>query len=77
MSFECRHTGPLAARWDYVTPDESSATGWIVCRECLALLERVSATDGRFRGSGGRFFGAFQAQVEQGNFSGLRELEPE
>jgi hypothetical protein len=75
MPLDCRHTGPLAARWDYITHDDSSATGWIVCRECWALLERVSATGGRFRGSGGRFLSAFQAQVEEEEFSGLRELE--
>ena len=49
-------------------------TGWIVCRECGAMLERVSAAGGRFRGSG-RFVSAFQTQISQGEYSDLRELE--
>jgi hypothetical protein len=75
MPADCRHTGPLAARWDYLSHDDSSGTGWIICRECWALLERITAAGGRFRGSGGRFMSAFQAQIESEQYSGLRELE--
>jgi hypothetical protein len=74
MPADCRHRGDLAARWDYLSQEDTVGTGWIVCRECGAMLERVSAAGGRFRGSG-RFVAAFQAQIAQGEYSDLRELE--
>ncbi len=73
-SYDCRHTGPLAARWDYLTQDDTCGTGWIVCRECWATLERVTAAGGRFRG-GGRFLASFQAQIADQPYADLRELE--
>jgi len=39
------------------------------------MLERLTAAGGRFRGAGGRFFAAFQAQIRDEEFSDLRELE--
>jgi hypothetical protein len=73
-SYDCRHTGPLAVRWDYLTQDDTCGTGWIVCRECWATLERITAAGGRFRG-GGRFLAAFQSQISEAAYSDLRELE--
>jgi hypothetical protein len=71
----CRHVGGLGARWDYLSHDETSATGWIVCRTCGALLERISISGGRFRGRG-RFLLAFKEQLyEESAFSDLSELE--
>ncbi len=71
----CRHLGTLTARWDYLTHDGTSGTGWIACLECDARLERVTVAGGKFRGQG-RFVAAFQEQVEQnGAFADLRELE--
>ncbi len=72
----CRHEGTLGARWDYLTHDGTSGTGWITCSECQTLLERVSAAGGRFRGQGGRYLATFRDQlVAGGAFSDLRELE--
>ncbi len=72
---DCRHLGDLAVRWDYLNEDDACGTGWIVCRECQALLERFSVAGGRFRGQG-RFLSAFQEQIEHEDmFAALRELE--
>jgi hypothetical protein len=72
---DCRHQGEYAVRWDYLNEEEGSGTGWIVCRECQSLLERLSVAFGRFRGRG-RYFDTFQEQIaESGKFSALRELE--
>lgn len=73
-ALDCRHTGDLAARWDYLTQDDTCGTGWIVCKECWTTLERINAAGGRFRGSG-RFFAAFVTQLATAEFSGLRDLE--
>ena len=67
-SHDCRHTGALAARWDYLSQDDTCGTGWIICRECWAMLERVSA-------AGGRFLSAFMAQIAVDDYTDLRELE--
>ena len=74
MPSDCRHNGSLSVRWDYLSQDDTVGTGWIVCRECWARLERITAAGGRFRGSG-RFVAAFQAQIRDEEFSDLRELE--
>ena len=72
---DCRHVGPLGARWDYLTHDDTSGTGWIVCRECNALLERVTVAGGRFRGAG-RYVSAFQDQIaNEAHAVDLRDLE--
>ncbi len=72
---DCRHDGLLAARWDYLTHDDTSGTGWIVCANCHALLQRITVAGGRFR-SQGRFLVAFEEQIaERGELTGLRELE--
>jgi len=71
----CRHDGQLAARWDYLTHDDTSGTGWIVCASCYALLQRMSVIGGRFR-SQGRYLANFEEQVAaRGALVGLRELE--
>jgi len=74
-SHDCRHTGALAARWDYLSQDDTCGTGWIVCRECWAMLERLTAAGGRFRNTGGRFHAAFMAQIDASEAIDLRELE--
>jgi hypothetical protein len=74
-SHDCRHTGDLAARWDYLSQDDTCGTGWIVCRECLSMLERLTASGGRFHNTGGRFLGAFLAQIEGASYADLKELE--
>ena len=74
-SHDCRHTGALAARWDYLSQDDTCGTGWIVCRECWAMLERVTAAGGRFRKTGGRFLSTFMAQIAVAEYTDLRELE--
>ena len=74
-SHDCRHTGELAARWDYLSQDDTCGTGWIVCRECWSMLERVTAAGGRFRNTGGRFLGAFLAQIDGASYADLKELE--
>jgi hypothetical protein len=74
-SYDCRHTGELAARWDYLSQDDTCGTGWIVCRECWAMLERVTAAGGRFRNNGGRFLQAFLTQIASAEYTDLRELE--
>jgi len=72
---DCRHVGPLAARWDYLTQDDTCGTGWIVCRECSALLERLTVAGGRFRGQG-RYLSAFEEQISHaGDLIDLRDLE--
>jgi hypothetical protein len=72
---DCRHLGDFAVRWDYLNEDESTGTGWIVCRECQALLERFSVAGGRFRGQG-RYVNAFQEQIPRDDaFAALRDLE--
>jgi predicted nucleic acid-binding Zn ribbon protein len=71
----CLHDERLAARWDYLSDDETSATGWIVCESCGALLERLSIAGGRFRGQG-RYAVPFREQVSRESaFSRLGELE--
>ena len=65
----------FAVRWDYLNEDESTGTGWIVCRECQALLERFSVAGGRFRGQG-RYVNTFQEQIPRDDtFAALRDLE--
>src|SRR2546427_12390635 len=49
---DCRHRGELAVRWDYLNEEEACGTGWIVCRECMSLLERFSVAVGGFRRPG-------------------------
>jgi hypothetical protein len=72
---DCRHRGEFAVRWDYLNEDEASGTGWIVCRECQALLDRFSVASGRFRGTG-RHLAAFQEQIPNENtFAALRDFE--
>jgi hypothetical protein len=72
---DCRHRGEFAVRWDYLNEDEASGTGWIVCRECQALLDRFSVAGGRFRGHG-RHLAAFQDQIpSEDTFAALRDLE--
>jgi len=72
---DCRHRGELAVRWDYLNEEEACGTGWIVCRECMSLLERFSVAGGRFRGQG-RYLTAFQEQLSRDyTFAALRELE--
>ena len=71
----CRHLGELAVRWDYLNEEEATGTGWIVCRECMGLLERFSVAGGRFRGQG-RYLTSFQEQLSRDyTFAALRELE--
>jgi hypothetical protein len=71
----CRHDQGLAARWDHLWQDESSATGWIVCRSCGALLQRVTVAGGKFRGQG-RYLEQFQEQIaRESPFAQLQELE--
>jgi hypothetical protein len=72
---KCRHEDGLSARWDHLLQDESAGTGWVVCRACGALLERITVAGGRFRGHG-RFVLAFQEQIaREAPFSDLPELE--
>ncbi len=72
---DCRHKEGLAARWDYLSQDETSGTGWIVCRSCSALLQRITIAGGKFRGQG-RFLESFQQQIsKESPFSALHELE--
>ncbi len=72
---DCRHTGSLAARWDYLTHEDTSGTGWIVCTGCNALLERLTVAGGRFRGQG-RFLAVFEEQIAlKGAAVDLRDLE--
>src|SRR2546430_17593411 len=56
---DCRHRGELAVRWDYLNEEEACGTGWIVCRECMSLLERFSVAGGAAAGPG-RCRAAFQ-----------------
>jgi predicted nucleic acid-binding Zn ribbon protein len=71
----CRHDEGLGARWDYLSHDETSATGWIVCRSCGALLERLSVAGGSFRGQG-RYVSAFREQLsEESALLTLSEME--
>ena len=72
---DCRHWADFAVRWDYLNKDDSSGTGWIVCRDCHARLDRFSVAGGRLRGQG-RFVSAFQEQIKHHDtFAALRELE--
>jgi hypothetical protein len=72
---KCRHDSGLAARWDHLFEDETCGTGWIVCRGCGGLLQRLTVAGGRFRGQG-RFLAAFQDQIARdAPFAGLLELE--
>src|SRR2546425_7616969 len=59
---DCRHQGELAVRWDYLNEEEACGTGWIVCRECLGLLDRFSLAGGGLPGDG-RYPAAFQKQL--------------
>lgn len=71
----CRHEEGLAARWDRLSQDETCGSGWIVCRSCRALLQRLTVAGGRFRGQG-RYLSAFKEQISRDSpFSGLVELE--
>jgi predicted nucleic acid-binding Zn ribbon protein len=71
----CRHDQGLAARWDHLSEDEASGSGWIVCRSCGALLQRLTIAGGKFRGRG-QFLAAFREQISQESpFSALPELE--
>ena len=72
---DCRHLGHFAVRWDYLNEADAIGTGWLVCRECTALVQRFSVVGGRFRGNG-RYLDAFQEQIErEDTFAALRELE--
>lgn len=71
----CRHLSDLAVRWDYLNEEDACGTGWIICRECLAPLDRFGLDGGRFRGQG-RYLTAFLEQINQDDvFAALRELE--
>lgn len=71
----CRHDNGLAARWDHLFEDETCGTGWIVCRSCMALLQRVTVAGGKFRG-GGRYLDAFKEQIShESPFAELADLE--
>lgn len=70
----CMHDGDLAARWDYLARDKSSAAGWIMCWHCGTLLQRLTYAGGRFRGQG-RYMTDFLDQICEGNaVKGLEEL---
>jgi hypothetical protein len=72
---DCRHTGHLGVRWDYLNEADAVGTGWLVCLECDGRVERFSVAGGRFRGNG-RYISSFQQQLEERDtFSALRELE--
>lgn len=72
---DCLHDASLAARWDYLSQDETCGAGWIVCRNCQARLQRVTIAGGKFRGQG-RFLDAFQEQISiESPFAALHELE--
>ena len=74
-TMKCRHDNSLAARWDHLFEDETCGTGWIVCRDCGGLLQRITVAGGRFRGQG-RFLAVFQDQIaREAPFSALPELE--
>jgi hypothetical protein len=71
----CIHDGDLAARWDWVSRDKSSASGWIACARCGEMLQRLSYAGGRFRGQGW-YLGPFLQQAEAGaRVAGLEDLE--
>ncbi len=72
---DCSHNQGLAARWDYLSQDETCGTGWIVCRNCEARLQRVTIAGGKFRGQG-RVLEDFREQITKASaFSALHELE--
>ena len=74
---DCTHDGELAARWDWVSRDKASATGWITCDRCGELLQRLSYAGGRFR-SRGWYLDPFLQQAATGpRVGGLEELEVE
>jgi len=74
---DCIHDGDLGARWDWVSRDKASATGWITCGRCGELLQRLSYAGGRFR-SQGWYSGPFLQQTATGaRVAGLEELEVE
>ena len=71
----CGHNQGLAARWDYLSQDETCGTGWIICRNCRALLQRITIAGGKFRGQG-RFLEPLQEQIsKESPSSALFELE--
>lgn len=71
----CLHDERLAARWDYLSDDETSATGWVVCGSCGALLERLSIAGGKIRGQG-RYVLAFREQLsKESGLLTLSEME--
>ena len=73
----CIHDGDLGARWDWVSRDKASATGWITCARCGELLQRLAYAGGRFRGQGW-YLGPFLQQTAAGaRVPGLEELEVE
>src|SRR3990172_8294721 len=45
----CVHDGDLGTRWDWVSRDKSSASGWITCGRCGELVQRLAYARGRFR----------------------------
>ena len=72
---DCIHDGDLGARWDWVSRDKSSASGWITCAICGELLQRLSYAGGRFRGQGW-YLEPFLEQAATGaRVAGLEELE--
>ena len=71
----CLHEGELGARWDWVSKNGDSATGWIACGRCGELLQRLSFAGRRFR-SQGWYLGPFlQQTVSGGPVSGLEDLK--
>jgi len=73
----CIHDGDLGARWDWVSRDKASATGWITCARCGELLQRLAYAGGRFRGQGW-YIEPFLEQAATGaRVAGLEELEVE
>ena len=73
----CIHDCDLGARWDWVSRDKASASGWITCARCGELLQRLSYAGGRFRGRGW-YLSPFLEQTATGTrVPGLEELEVE
>ena len=74
---DCVHDGDFGARWDWVSRDKASASGWVTCARCGELLQRLSYAGGRFRGRGW-YLSPFLEQTATGaRVAGLEELETE
>ena len=77
LEMDCIHDGDLGTRWDWVSRDKSSASGWITCGRCGDLLQRLSYAAGRFRGQGWYLDPFLEQTVTGMRIAGLEELEVE